>query len=348
MLETPQKGWRRRAPACCLAALIFIATNVSAQDMPTVASARKRINLIGYTRSRAKQTLASEVSGKVLRVNYDVGQAIGNAPFLEMDPVFIGFQIEQTELTLKKLEVARSRNASQAAYLEKEFRRIDQLHAGNVATQSNWDAAAEALEQARLALQTTEQELKTLAVQLREMKERLRRHRLMAPQGWIVIERRVEPGEIIATGTPLAMVADFTQLVVPLFVSGPEMEAIRRTERLKVKVAGQPAHANINWVNPEFDERTRKWAVELALIDYQGEAMGGLQVELAIDVAGGGLMVPRNSVTRRYDNPFVVLQADGRKVPIVILGETDHQILIADQPDLKPGMALKRTPQPND
>lgn len=340
--ESP-RGFRMLKPVCCLV-ILLLSTTALAEEPLTVRSARKQVDLTGYTRSRAKQTLASEVSGKVLRVNYDVGQIIGKAPFLEMDPVFIDFQIEQTEVTLKKLQVTRSRNASQAAYLEKEYNRIDRLHAGKVATQSNWEGAAEELEQARLALLTTEQELKALDVQLREMKERRRRHRPMAPKGWIVIERRVEPGEIIATGTPLAVVADFTQLVVPLFVSGPELEAIRRPDRLEVGVAGQPARAKINWVNPEFDERTRKWAVELALIDYRGEPMGGLQVELTLDVAGDGLMVPRSSVTQRYDNPFVVLHADGRKVPVVILGESGDQVLIANQPDLKPGMTLKRRP----
>lgn len=337
------KGVKMLKPICCL--VVLLATTIAgADDLPEVQAARKRVDLTGYTRSRAKQTLASEVAGKVLRVNYDVGETIGEVPFLEMDPVFIDFQIEQTEVTLKKLKVARARNASRAAYLEKEFRRIDRLHAGNVATQSNWERAAEELEQARLALQTTGHEVKALTVQLREMKERRRRHRLMAPKGWIVIDRRVEPGEIVAVGTPLALVADFTRLVVPLFVSGRELAAIRRPDRLAVTVAGQPAQARVNWINPEFDERTRKWAVELVLVDYSGDPMGGLLTELTIAVADKGLMVPRSCVTQRYDNPYVVLHPEGRKVPIVILGESGDQVLIADQTGLEPGTVLQRRP----
>jgi len=325
-----------------IAAWILAAGAAFAADGATVQPALKKITLTGYTRSNTTQVLASEVSGKVLHVHYDVGGAIGKLPFLEVDPMFIDFQIEQTQWSLEKLRVARQRNASRADYLEEEFRRIDRLHADNVATQSNWDAADEELAQARLALQATDVELKALSVQLEELKERRRRYRLPAPEGWIVVQRRVEPGEIIAAGTPVAQVADFTQLVVPLFVSGPELEALREPERLNVTVAGRPALARINWVNPEFDERTRKWAVELALVDYRGEAMGGLMTELTFEVAAEGLMVPRSAVVRRYDNPFVILQADGRRVPVVILGETADQVLIADHAILKPGMALQQ------
>ena len=321
--------------------LMFVATVAPAQDELTVQTARKRVALTGYTRSRTKQILASEVSGKVLKVNYDVGQTVGSAPFLEIDVVFIDFQIEHIQWSVQKLQVTRLRNISQTVYLEKEFNRIDRLHTDNVATQSNWERAAEELEQARLSLQATELELKALAVQLQELKERRRRHRLMAPQGWVVIERRVEQGEIIATGTPVGQVADFTQLVVPLYVSALELEAIRRPGWLAVNVADQPVQARLNWVNPEFDERTRKWAVELVLENYPGEYRGGLLTELIVEVVDAGLMVPREAVTQRYDNPFVVLHSDGRKVPVVILGETADHVLIAGQPDLRPGMVLK-------
>jgi multidrug resistance efflux pump len=329
-------------PFVCIVASMLAATVALAADTAIVQPARKKVPLTGYTRSRTKQTLAAEVSGKVLRVNYDVGQVIGKEPFLEVDPVFIEFQIEQTQWALQKLQVARTRNASQVAYLEKEYPRIDRRHADNVATEANWEAAAEELAQARMGLQATDLELKALAVQLQELKERRRRHRLTAPRGWIVIHKQVEAGEIIATGTPLAQVADFTQLVVPLFVSGPELEALRQPKQLDVSVAGRSAKARINWVNPDFDERTRKWAVELALVGYRGEPRGGLMTELIVDVAAEGLMVPRAAVIQRYDNPFVVLNADGRKIPVVILGETADQVLIADRPGLEPGVVLQQ------
>lgn len=325
----------------CLLIGLMAAGTVWAKDSLTVKTARKNITLNGYTRSRTKRVLASEVAGKVLKVNYDVGRVIGEKPFLVIDPTFINFQIEQTQISLEKLMVSNTRAESQKDYLQKEFKRIDRLRQGNVATLAKWEAAAEELKQAELALQTTDVEIKALAIQLKELKERRSRHKLTVPEGWIVVERKVEPGEIIASGTPLGQVADFTQMVIPLFISGQQLTALRKLDRITVKVEGKPAQAKLNWVNPEFDERSRKLAIELALVDYTKEIRGGLLTELTLQVASEGLMVPKTSVSQRYNNPNVVIKKSGKTVPISILDEDETHFIIAVTDKLSVGMELK-------
>lgn len=322
------------------AALVFSAS-AWAQEPLVVQVARKHVTLNGYTRSRTTQTIASEVAGKVLHVHYDLGQTIGAQPFLEIDATFIDFQIEQVQWSLQKIDISKSRSLSRVSYLKNEFERIDKLHKGDVATQARWDAAAEELNQAKMELHSTRVERSTLATQLRELKERRKRHTVHAPKGWVVVDRRVEPGEIIATGTPLARVADYTQLVVPLFVSSKELSAIQQTPTLAIELDGGPARARLSWINPEFNERTRKLAIELEIINYDGTRRGGLSVALPIDVATQGLMVPQGAISNRYDNPRVVLDADGQSVAIVILGENNGHILIAHHPKLAPGTQLR-------
>jgi multidrug efflux pump subunit AcrA (membrane-fusion protein) len=325
----------------CLCVAALMTATAWAEEPLVVKEARQNITLSGYTRGRTKQALASEVAGKVVKVHYDVGQTVGPLPFVEIDPTFIDFQIAQAQQALEKLKLAKSRNASQTDFLQKEFERADALHRDNVAPLARWEAAAEQLTQARLALQTTEAEISSLNIQLKELKERRARHRVMAPAGWVIVQRRVEPGEIIAAGTPLGQAADFTKLVVPLFVSGQELAAIEQLKSIAVRVEGQPARAKINWINPEFDERTRKLAIELVVLEYRGAQRGGLLTELTIEVAAGGLMVPKAAVVQRYDNPAVVLKADGRTVPVSILGENGEHILINQTAALRPGMELQ-------
>jgi multidrug resistance efflux pump len=332
----------RKLIACLWAGLIIVGP-AWAQEQLQVQAARKQVILSGYTRGRAIQTLACEVAGKVTQVNYDVGQVVGEKPFLEIDPTFVDFQIEQAQWTLEKLAVSHARGASRLEYLQKEFKRVDTLHQGSVAPLSKLEGAAEELDQARLAVQTTDVEIKALKTQLKELKERRRRHAVTAPAGWVIVQRRVEPGEIVAAGTPLAQAADFTKLVVPLFVSGEELAVLRQTEAIAVKVEGRPGRARINWVNPQFDERTRKLAVELVLVEHTGDARGGLLTELALEVGSQGLMLPKQAVVDRYDNPYVVLK-DGRTIPIVILGESGEDLIIAAQEALAPGSELEPAP----
>lgn len=329
-----------------LSAGLAVAAAAWAQAPLTVAPAGRELILTGYTRARAVQAVAAEVGGKVVRVHYDVGQIVGERPFLKIDPIFVDFQIEQVGWRLEQVTVAQKRHHSRVAFLEKEFARIDALFQDQVAPLARWEAVAEELAQARLALQATEAEIGTLDAQLRELKERRRRHSVSAPEGWTVVARHVEPGEIIAAGAPLARVADFRQLVVPLFVSADELAALQSREIMPVSVAGQPAAARLNWVNPAFDERTRKTAIELILADYDGEHRGGLPVALTLALAAEGLMVPRAAVADRHGNPYVRRAADGRMVPVFVTGEGDDYLIIADHEALAPGMAL--APRPDD
>jgi RND family efflux transporter MFP subunit len=313
----------------------------SAREPLVVDTARKTVAVSGYTRSAAKRNVASEVAGKVLAVRYDVGQTIADKPFVEIDPTFIQFQIDQADWSLKKLEVSRKRVHSRLSYLEKEFQRIERLLSGDATTRARYDAAAEELDQAQLELLNTDLEIKTLKTRMAELKERRQRHSIILPKGWVVVDRRVEPGEIIVAGTLLARIADFERLVVPLYVSGEELAAIRQMNPLEIRIDGNPVRAVLNWVNPEFDERTRKLAIELQIQDYDGPRRGGLQVELTLEVATKGLMVPKSAVENRFDNPRVTLKDSGKSIAIIILGEDNGHVLVADQPGLSPGIELK-------
>lgn len=327
------------------AAWLFMTAIAFAQAPLMVVSARETVSFSGYTRSAATMNVASEVAGKVLSVHYDVGQTIAEKPFVEIDPTFVQFQIDQVNWSLKKLNVAKNRVNSRLSYLEKEFQRIDQLLRGDATTQTRYDAALEELTQARMESKNTELEIGAFKTQLEELRERRKRLRVVAPKGWVVVDRRIESGEIVAAGTLLARVADFERLVVPLYVSGKELAAIRQLNPLMVQLDGKAARASLNWVNPEFDERTRKLAIELLIQGYGGPRRGGLQVELSLQVAAKGLMVPKAAVDNRFDNPRVILKDNGQSVAIMILGENNNQVLIADNPALSSGTHLQAAPR---
>ncbi len=323
---------------------LFLCPHPSFADQDIVIQwAKKRITLTGYTRSKTTATVSSEVSGKLIRVNYDVAQVIGEKPFFEIDSTFVNFQIESTRHSLKKLKVARQKMSSQAAYLKKEFSRIDQLHKGDRATEVRRDAAEEELKQARFETKSLDIEKAVLDTTLKELQERKGRHHIYASKGWIVVKKRVEAGEIVAQSMPLAEVGDYGNLVVPLAVSGDELSAIRRLpEEFDAQLEGEPVKASINWVNPEFNEQTRKLSIEVALAGYEGEKRGGLRFSMPIEIKTEGLFVPKAAVTNRYDNPRVTLKETGKTINVMVLGETDDGLIIAEDAGLAPGVALKR------
>ncbi|NOY39421.1 MAG: HlyD family efflux transporter periplasmic adaptor subunit [Nitrospirae bacterium] len=328
-------------PAVTVAGVDSKDISVPAEDRLLVRRATKDIRLIGYTRKERTMTVSSEVSGRVFSVNYDVGQAVGKQPFIEIEPTFIDLEIEKTEQSIKRLDIALKRMQVRVAYLEKEFLRIDSLYSRARATGVKRDAAAQELEQARLELDSTAQERAVQGTVLRELSERKLRHSISAPRGWIVTKRMVEPGEVIQPGTPLAEVSDYSGLVVPFSLSGEELSAIKSlAEKFDAELEGVPVKASLKWINPEFDEKTRKLNVELTIRDFRGQGRGGLMFVLPLQIRSEGLFIPKAAVTSRYENPTVTVRETGEVVRLIPLGESGDYLRVAADERLVPGTEL--------
>ena len=321
--------------------LLLLPMAAAAQEALRVEGARKEVVLSGYTRAQATVTVSSEVSGKILRVNYEVGQVVEKLPFADIDPTFVNFQLESTRQALRSLEINLQKSASRIGYLEKEFTRIDRLFRGQSTAENQRDKAAEDLAQAKLESESIQVHIAEMKTTLAELSERKRRHRVSAPSGWIVTDKFVEGGEVVATGTAMGRVADYRKLIIPLSVSGRELAAIRRlSPSFSAYLENQPVEAAVNWVNPEFDEKTRKLNIELIVRSYRGEMRGGLLFNLPLQIETEGLRVPKTAVITRYENPRVRLRSTGNEVRVMILGETDDHYIISENRQLSPGVEL--------
>jgi len=317
-------------------------TNTPSGPPLTVKEATKRVILRGYTRAVNSVALTAEVGGRIKAVNYEVGQAVLNAPFVQIDTTFVDLSIESTGKQLERLSAAKKRAASNVAYLEKEFKRIKSLHKQGRTSESRFDASEQQLAQARLELSSVSAEQGSVEVGLRELREKRRRHSVSPKKGWVITGRMVEPGEVVAPGQPLGKGSDFASLVVPLSVSLREYAALAAIDNaISARLEGRPVVASLNWQNPDFDERTRKSAVELAINNTAGLApRGGLSLELPLMVREEGLLVPRAAVSWRYENPRVTLRATGEKVPLIVVDESGDSLVVADDGRLRPGDEL--------
>lgn len=327
--------------AISILALLLLTGTVSGETGLFVETAKKEVVLKGYTRGKQKATLSSEVTGRVLQVNYDVGDVAGKTPFVRVDPTFISFQIETLRYSIKKLDVAIQQSDSRTAFLLKEFNRFDTLYKGNSAAENRRDAAREEYEQARLERESIVAEKGLQGTRLNELIERRKRHDIYAPAGWIFTQRTVDIGEIITPGTPLATVTDFSRLEAPLAVSAAELAALQQLpQKFQVALNGRKATASIGSINPEFNEKTRKLEIEIEIRRFKGDHRGGLEVAIPLRIRTEGFQIPRAAVVNRYDNPKVRLKQTGEEIRILILGESNDHILIAEDERLSPGLEL--------
>ncbi len=313
-----------------------------AQKDLIVQTAKRDITLTGYTRGQTTATLSSEVAGRVLKIDYEVGQVIDKAPLLSIDPTFINLEISTTRRSLDQLKITRKKRRSKVTFLAKEYRRIESLFQRGSSPESRRDTFREDLDQASFEVESVVAEIAIAKIRLQELQERKSRHKIYAPAGWIVVAKLVEEGELVTVNTPVARVADYEHLVVPLSVSAQELEAIQQlAPEFDVQLDGQSAKAAINWINPEFDETSRKLNIELILRSYPGQKRGGLICRVSLQPKTEGLWIPKKAVISRYENPRVFLKNSGEEIKVLVIGQTDNHIIVADHPKLPPGTLLQ-------
>ncbi|MBF0226719.1 MAG: efflux RND transporter periplasmic adaptor subunit [Desulfobacterales bacterium] len=310
-----------------------------------VSKAENEAKLIGYTHANKTLIISAEVMGKIIKINYDIGDVIKDRPFIEIDTTFIDFEIERAKNSQKTLQLKLENANSQINYINKEYQRIETLYKSQRASEVQIESSRQGLEQAQIAFQTLSQEGEILKITLRELEERKKRFRITAPSGYIVTDRFVEEGNIIQPGIMLAKVSDFQKLVVPISVTNEEMIAITSLpENFKGELDGKPVKLNVDWINPKFDELTRKLAVKLVIKDYNGLRRGGLKLLLPLKVKSEGLLIPKAAILNRYANPKVKIKKTGVSVPVLILGEEGDDIVVVEDQRLQPGIELLPAP----
>ncbi len=321
--------------------LLLLPSPLYSQEPLMISQATKEVLLSGYTRSATTVTITAEVSGRIEKINYDVGDIIRKQPLLEIDPTFVNYQIQQVAHEVQLNAIQQKKSDSTVNFLQKEYVRIKKLYEEQRASEVNKDTAAETLSQAVFERKTLDSRKKVLETSLAELKERLNRHQLWATEGWHVIDKIVESGEVISPGIPLMRVANFNHLVIQLSVSNAELKAIQSMENpFDITAGNEPAKAAIHWINPEFNESTRKLLLELTLSEYTGKKRGGILCTLPIMIDIDGFQIPKAAITNRYNNPRVTLQETGETINVMILSEVNAHFVIARDDRLDIGMPL--------
>ncbi len=325
----------------CILGILVTITSPALANTWQVEKAFKEVKLQGYTRSVKTAVLSAEVTGKLLHLNYDVGDVIGKKKLAQIDPTFVNFQIQATCVALARIKIQAKKIVSRIKYLTREFQRKETLFSKGRTTEVIRDAASQELDQAQLELETIKQEKRSLEVTLAKLGETKARHGVWGPEQWVVTEKKVEEGQVIQAGMPLAVVQDFRQLVVPLAVSNDELGGIlEKGETFTAMLENHPVLLGVDYINPEFDEKTRKIRIQLIIPDAGMSHRGGLRLVIPVLFRTQGVKIPVAAVVNRYANPRVFVKGKKKFMGITILDTQPDYLIITQTPGMEPGTML--------
>ena len=255
---------------------------VAVEDVPV------RIAVVGTTLSEQHVNVSSRLSAYVRDVAVTAGSVVTNGQVLvTLDDREIREQLAAAEAQVKQAE--------------SEYQRAQQLFAKSATTEQALEGAEAAAHAAR--------------AQVDRAKVMLTYARLTAPMDSVVIERRVEPGDLANPGQVLLSVYDPAHMRLEAPVPVRLVERLRLGQEVAVELE-RPAGSitgRVTEIVSEVDPGTRTQKVKVQLGDAAGRVLPGTFGRLWVEDAPRSILcVPAQAVYRVGQLELVQVVRNGR------------------------------------
>jgi multidrug efflux system membrane fusion protein len=278
--------------------------------------------------------------------------------------------VETSRAQLKDSEAALTR-------ARLDYERAEALFATQSITKPDYDAARERFdvskakfEAAKAQLAVAEAKVNTARFQIGAAESRIKTTeatvytasiplgdaQLRAPMSSVVIERKIEVGQLVSTGTPAFVLADLSSVKAAFGVPDLTLQNFKLGDTLTMTtdaVPGQEFTGHISRISPAADQSSRVFDVEVTIPNAQGLLKPGMVASMVVNESGVTTevpVVPLTSITRSKADPnayavLVIEEAGGKHVARlrnVTLGES-YGNSVAISSGVKPGEIVVTT-----
>ena len=315
---------------------------VVAVETLALAPASRVLAVNGQVAALVSVPVRSAVSGTLTDLRADEGDAV------VAGDVLARLDATQQEAVVRQANAALEEGRVALAQAAATFGRTRDLGAVVARTR---------LEDAQRGLDSATQEVDRLRAMLDQAQIVLSRYTITAPISGTVIDRTVDPGQLVDVSTPLFIVADLTGLVVETTVDEAYATQIRPGLTAALQLVGTSGvlPGRITFVSPRVDPATGGLAVRIAF-DTPQDAPVGLTVtaNIVVEDHPAALTVPRTALVAGT-GVLVVDQGVARLRPVQVIdwpaarlivtgGLASGDVVIADATGVSDGQAVKAAP----
>lgn len=268
----------------------------------------------GLTEPRQRVELRAQTQGQLLGLGVDVGDRVtAGAVIGQLDDTLLQADLvnAQAEWASQKFEQAEAQSAlaevqaeltEVQAQLEQatiDAQRLKQLaEDGAISKQSaeqgetNRRRLEATLKSLQERIRTRQQAIQVAAAQVaaqaaivRQAQERLTYAQLEAPQDGVVMERLVDPGDLVQAGQAVLSLGDFTELQVRMDVSDLDISQVRPGQEVRVVLDAFPGltlPGLISRIAPIADSSSQQIPIEVRMPNPQGQLGAGLLARVTV------------------------------------------------------------------
>jgi multidrug efflux pump subunit AcrA (membrane-fusion protein) len=346
----------------------------------------QEVSFIGTIEPNVATTVAAVVAGRVSAAGFREGDAVtaGKTVLLQLDrgrrEIALRERAAAVARAKKQWEKVREGSRSeeveqrlaaakeQEALLERarrDFERAKRLYDDQLVSlaelqkaESDYLAAREKYGSARAALKLTRSGARAEDIAMAEAEHDEARARmdavsyeiekstLLAPISGFIVRKRVDVGDWVNAGEPVADLVDLD----PVFAAGPvgERKIAQLRPGLPATVAldafpGEAFSGQLAHIVPQADTRSRSFPVKIRLSNSRGRLKAGMLARVTVIVSSGepSVLVPKDAVVRRGPDQMVFVVSDGQaKAVKVSTGRGWRAFLEISNGALKPGQQV--------
>ncbi|HOJ37306.1 MAG TPA: efflux RND transporter periplasmic adaptor subunit [Ignavibacteriales bacterium] len=260
---------------------------------------KEDISFIATAYPNKEVNIATEVAGKVIKVNFTEGTFVKAGDVL----VQIDDQLKQSAYENAKALFDKA---------EKDLQRNKELYN----SKSISDAQMEAAE---LNYYNAKNQLKIAQKLLKDTK-------IIAPFSGYITQKMVEIGAYLNVGNPIATIVDVSSLKIKANIAEKDAFKLKKGDQLKMTTDVYPTkiyYGNISYISPKGDD-AHTYPIEVMVNNSNGELKAGMifNISYNYEVKQNKLVIPRDAIIGSIKNPYVyVVNNDVAELRYIKAGE---------------------------
>ena len=286
-------------------------------------------NFVGTLYFNQKSDLASETSGKVVKIDFDSGDTVKKGTLLvTLDSDILDKNIQAAKESLAEANANYRKSA-------KDMKRYKTLIADQSIAQSEYDAVSFATSGFRSRTNALKAQVDALLVEKKKKN-------IYAPYDGIITSRAVDIGEWVSTGASVAQIVN--PYIADITVNIPEkfLQSVTIGDDIKVMIASHEHTGKIKAIIPIGSKSTRTFPLKVTLKSDKA-LFEGMEANIKLPNAKleNALLIPRDGVIKRFGQQIVFSNVDGKAmmIPVSIVGYFQDKVAI-ESAMLKEGMPI--------
>lgn len=250
----------------------------------------ERVTAVGTLRSNESVIIRPEIAGRVVSIDFDEGQPVEKGDLMiALDDSVHSAELAEAEA---RLELAK-----------RNFKRVEELHAKDVATTRSRDEAQSMLS------------IGTAAIELARAK--LAKTRIAAPFSGIAGLRKVSVGDYVTVGQDMVNLEDIDTIKADFQVAEKFLSAVAPGQSIRIGVDAYPGRdfeGEVYAINPRIEEAGRSIVIRARVPNTERLLRPGLfaRVTLILETRENAITVPEQAIVPRGEDQFVFTIVDSK------------------------------------